>query len=88
MASMLDAVMESTRALSPAPGKKVAEAATARVEVEARPSVPTKAVPIRIEQRTEQEPSDVGLTLEKQDVPEQVKSPTPEAPSEDLDFII
>jgi hypothetical protein len=88
MASMLDAVMESTRALSPALGKKVAEAATARVEVEARPSVPTKAVPIRIEQRTEQEPSDVGLTLEKQDVPEQVKSPTPEAPSEDLDFII
>jgi hypothetical protein len=88
MASMLDAVMESTRALSPAPGKKVAEAATARVEAEARPSVPTEAVPIRIEQRTEQEPSDVCLTLEKQDVPEQVKSSTPEAPSEDLDFII
>jgi hypothetical protein len=28
------------------------------------------------------------LSLEKKDVPEKVKSPAPEAPSEDLDFII
>ena len=32
MASVLDAVMESTRALTPAPAKKIAEAATARAE--------------------------------------------------------
>jgi hypothetical protein len=88
MASMLDAVTESTRALTPTPAKKVAEAATAHVEVEAGPLVPTKAEPAGTEQRTGQEPSDAGLALEKKDALEKVKSPTPEAPSEDLDFII
>jgi hypothetical protein len=88
MASVLDAIMESTRALTPVPTKKVAEAATARVEAEAWPSVPTEAEPAGTEQRTEQESSDAGLALEKKDMPEKVKSPTPEAPSEDLDFII
>jgi hypothetical protein len=88
MASVLDAVMESTRALTPAPAKKVVEAATAHVEAKAGPLVPTEAVPARIEQRTEQESPDVGLILEKKDALEKVKSSTPEAPSEDLDFII
>jgi hypothetical protein len=50
--------------------------------------VPTKAEPAGTEQRTGQEPSDAGLALEKKDALEKVKSPTPEAPSEDLDFII
>jgi hypothetical protein len=45
--------MESTRALTPAPANKVAEAATTRVEAEARPSVPTEAVHAGTEQRTE-----------------------------------
>jgi hypothetical protein len=88
MASVLDAVMESTRTLTPASAKKVAEAATARVEAKAGPSVPTEAVPAGTEQRTEQESSDAGLALEKKDAPEKVKSSTPEARSEDLDFII
>jgi hypothetical protein len=87
MASVLDAVMESTRALTPAPAKKIAEAATTRMETEAGPSVPTEAEPARIEQRTKG-PSDAGLALEKKDAPKKIKSPTPEAPSEDLDFII
>jgi hypothetical protein len=87
IASMLDAVMESTRALTPAPAKKIAEAATARIETEAGPSVPTEAEPVGAEQRTEGS-SEVGLAPEKKDAPEKVKSPTPEAPSEDLDFII
>lgn len=81
MASVLDAVMESTRTLTPASAKKVAEAATARVEAKAGPSVPTEAVPAGTEQRTEQESSDAGLALEKKDAPEKVKSSTPEAPS-------
>jgi hypothetical protein len=68
MASMLDAIMESTRSLTPAPAKKIVEAATARVETEARPSVPTEVEPARTEQRTER-PSDVGLALEKKDAP-------------------
>jgi hypothetical protein len=37
MASVLDAVMETTRALTPAPAKKVAEAVAARAETEAEP---------------------------------------------------
>jgi hypothetical protein len=88
MASVLDAVMESTRAWTPAPAKKVAEAATAHVEAEAGPLVPNEAMPARIEQRTKQESLDAGLTLEKKDAPEKVKSSTPEAPFDDLDFII
>jgi hypothetical protein len=88
MASMLDAVMESTMALTPAPAKNVVEAATTCAEAEAAPSVPTEAVPTGTEQRTKQESSDAGLVLEKKDAPEKVKSSTPEAPAEDLDFII
>jgi hypothetical protein len=88
MASVLDAVMESTRASTPAPAKETAKVATPRVETEAGPSVPTKAEPAGAEQRTEQESSDVGLALEKKDASEKVKSTIPEAPSEDLDFII
>jgi hypothetical protein len=40
MASVLDAVLESTRASTPAPAKETIEAATARAEPEAGPSVP------------------------------------------------
>jgi hypothetical protein len=49
MASVLDAVMETTRALTPASAKKVAEAVTARAEIEAEPSVPAKAEPTTTE---------------------------------------
>jgi hypothetical protein len=88
MASVLDAVLESTRALTPAPAKETVEAATVRVETEAGPSVPTEAEPAGTEQRTEQGSSDAGFALEKKDAPKKVKSPILEAPSEDLDFII
>jgi hypothetical protein len=88
MASVLDAVLELTRASTPAPAKGTVEAATVRVEIEVRPSVPTKAEPAGTEQRTEQRSSDASLALDKKDAPEKVKSPTPEAPSKDLDFII
>jgi hypothetical protein len=40
MANMLNAIVETTRAVTPAPVKKVVEAATAHTETEARPSVP------------------------------------------------
>jgi hypothetical protein len=45
MASVLDAVIETTRALTPAPTKKVAEAATARAKTKAGPLVPAGAEP-------------------------------------------
>jgi hypothetical protein len=80
MASVLDAVMESTKTLTPIPVKKVAE-------TKARPSVPVEAEPAATEQRAEQEFLDTSMALEK-DVAEKAKSPASEAPSEDLDFII
>jgi hypothetical protein len=49
MASVLDAVMETTRALTPAPVKKVAETAMTRVETKAVPSVPTGTEPAATE---------------------------------------
>jgi chemotaxis protein histidine kinase CheA len=88
MASVLDAFMESTRVLTPAPTKKVVEAATACAETEARPSVPAESEPAATEQRAEQESPYADVALEKKDAPEKAKSPILEASSEDLDFII
>jgi hypothetical protein len=42
IARVLDAVMEWTRALTPAPAKRITKAATGRAETEAGPSVPTE----------------------------------------------
>jgi hypothetical protein len=88
MASVLDIVMELIRALTPAPVKKVAETITACVETEVGPSVPIEAKSAATKQRAEQESPDTGMALEKKDAPEKAKSPIPEAPFEDLDFII
>jgi hypothetical protein len=88
MASVLDAVLESTRASTPAPTKETAEAATTRAEPEAGPSVPIEIEPVGTRQSIEQGPSDVGLVLEIEDAPKKVESPTPKASSEELDFII
>jgi hypothetical protein len=86
MASVLDAVME-TRALTPAPVKKVAEAATAHTETEAGPSMLANTKHAITEERAEQESPDIGIAMEKE-VTEETKSPAPEAPPEDLDYII
>jgi hypothetical protein len=88
MASVLDAALESTRASTPAPIKETAEAAVAHAEVEAGPSVPIETELVGTGQSIEQGPSDVGLILEKEDAPKKAESPTPEAPTEELDFII
>jgi hypothetical protein len=89
MASVLDAFLESVRAPTPASAKAVAEAATARVEVEAGPSVPIETEPIEaIGESTKQGPSDATLILEKEGASKKVKSPTPEVSTEELDFII
>jgi hypothetical protein len=87
MASVLDAVMETTRSLTPTPVEKVAEAVTARAETEAGPSAPAEADPAATEERAGEEFSYVSITLEKI-VAEKAKSPALEAPSEDLDYII
>jgi hypothetical protein len=88
MASVLDDVLESTRASTPASAKETAEDATARAEAEAGPLVPIETEPVGTRQSIEQGPSDVGLMPEKEEAPKEVESPTPEASSEELDFII
>jgi hypothetical protein len=87
MTSVLDAVMETTRSLTPTPVKKVDEAITARAETEARPSVTMEAEPAATEQRAREEFPDPSKALEK-NVAEKAKSLAPEAPFEDLDYII
>jgi hypothetical protein len=87
MASMLDTIVETTRALTPAPVKKVAEAATAHMETEVGPSMPAETKLAAIEQRAEEESPDTGVALEKS-VAKEAKSPAPEASSEGLDYII
>jgi hypothetical protein len=87
MASVLDVVVETTKALTPAPVKKVVEAAIAHTETEAGPSVPVETKLAAIEQRAEEESPDINVALEK-NVAKEAKSPAPEAPSEDLDYII
>ena len=87
MASMLDAVVETTRALTPAPVKKVAEAATAHTETEVGPSMAAETKLAATEQRAEEASPDTGVALEKS-VAKEAKSPAPEASSEGLDYII
>jgi hypothetical protein len=87
MDSVLDAIMETTKALTPALSKKVAEAATAQAAAEDGPSVPTETKPVATEDKAEQESPNAGMAAER-DVTEKAKSSSPEAPSEDLDYII
>jgi hypothetical protein len=87
MASVLDAVVETTRALTPAPVKKIAEAATAHTETEAGPSVSVETKLAATEQRAEEESPDTGIAREKS-MAKEAKSPAPEAPSKSLDYII
>jgi hypothetical protein len=76
MASVLDDVIETTKALSPAP-KKIAATTKVQAEAEARPSVPNETKPVAPEDKT------AGLI-----VPEKIEAPAPDAPSEDVDYII
>jgi hypothetical protein len=93
MANVLDAVLETTKALSPAPTKKIVEAAKAQAKAEtgqaeaettktqakaeAGPSAPAAMKPAALEEKTAGQ-----IALEK------IKTPTPEAPIENVDYII
>jgi hypothetical protein len=87
MASVLDAIMVTSRALTPTPVKKVVEAVATRAETEAGPSAPAEAEPTTTEQKAEREFPDTSMALEK-DMVEKAKYPVPEVSSEDIDFII
>jgi hypothetical protein len=86
MASVLDAVLETTKALSPASTKKIAEATKAKVEAEAGPSVPSETKAVTPEYEADQQTSDVVMA-ERQDIAERAKSPAPEAAVEDSNYI-
>jgi hypothetical protein len=93
MANMLDAVLKTTKALSPAPTKKITEAAEAQAktesgqaeaeatktqaEAEAGPSAPVAAKPAAPEEKTAE-----------QTAPKNIEIPAPEAPIESVDYII
>jgi hypothetical protein len=93
MANVLDAVLESTKALSPAPTKKIAEAAKtqaeaetgqaeteatqAQAEVEGGPSVPSEMKPSTPEEK-----------LTGQIAPEKIEAPAPKASNKNVEYII
>jgi hypothetical protein len=93
MANVLDAVLETTKVLSPAATKKVAEAtktqaeaktgqaeaeaAQVQTEAEARPSVPTETYPVALEEKTTE-----------QIASEKIEAPTPEASNKSTNYII
>jgi hypothetical protein len=96
MASVLDTAIETTKALTPAPTKKVAEAAmaeaeaestTAKAEAEVVPSVSVEMKPAATKEGAEQESLGFGITTEKE-IAKEAKSPGHKALSENLDFII
>ena len=84
MASVLDTVMETTKALSPGPTKKTAEAAKVQAEAEAGPSAPLEMKAVAPEDKADQQTSDTGMVA-GQDMTEKAKAPALEAPAEDVD---
>jgi hypothetical protein len=94
LASVLDAVMESMKVSTPTSTeekniKEATKAIITHVETEVGPSAPAETGPVEtVGKDTEQRPLDAALVLEKEGTPKKVKSPTPEASTEELDFII
>jgi hypothetical protein len=86
MASVLDAVMETTMALTPALIKKVAKVAKGQAKAEAELSLPTETKGVAREDKADQQTSDTGMAA-WQDMVEKAKSPVPEALVEDVDYI-
>jgi hypothetical protein len=87
MASVLDTVIETTKALTPAPTKKTAKAAKIQVKSKVGPSAPTETKATEPEDKVGQQISDTGKMTE-QDMAEKSKSPVPEALAEDIDYIV
>jgi hypothetical protein len=86
MASMLDAVLETTKALSPRPTKRNAEAAKVQDEAEAGPSAPVGTKAVVPEDKVDQQTTDIDMAA-RQDMAEKAKPYVPEALVEDIDYI-
>jgi hypothetical protein len=87
MASVLEAVLKTTKALSPGPTKKNAEAAKVQDEAEAGPSTPVGTKAIVPEDKVDQQTADIGMAA-RQDMAEKAKPSIPEALVEDIDYIL
>jgi hypothetical protein len=93
MANVLDVVLETTKALSPAPTKKIVEAAKAQAKVVTR-QAEAEATKTQAEAKAgPSAPVAVKLAVleEKtagQIAPEKIETPAPEAPIENVDYII
>jgi hypothetical protein len=100
MASVLDVVLETTKALSPAPSNKIAETAKAQgkteagqakaeagqAEAKAGPSVPSETKTVIPEDKTDEQTTDAILIAE-QDMAERAKFHAFEAQAEATDYI-
>jgi hypothetical protein len=83
MASVLDTVMETAKALSPAPSKKIAEAVKVQAEAEVGPSMPIEMKAVAPKDKTEQQTSYTGMAV-RQDVMEKAKVPALETSAENV----
>jgi hypothetical protein len=86
MASVLDVVLETTKALSLGPTKKIAEATKVQAEAEAGPSAPIETKVVALKDKVVQQTSDTGMAA-GQDMAEKAKSPVLEALVEDIGYI-
>jgi hypothetical protein len=86
MANVLDAILETTKALNPTPTKKIAEADKAQAEAEAGPSMPSETKAVTPEDEVDQQTSNVAMEG-WQDTAENAKSRAPEAAVEDANYI-
>ena len=84
---MLDAIMETTKALTPASIKKTAEAAKGQAEDEPEPTVPIEAMAVAPEDKAGQQTADISMAA-RQDMAEKAKPSVPEALVEDIDYIL
>jgi hypothetical protein len=94
MANVLDAVLETTKALSPAPAKKVAPTeAKSQAEAETR-QAEAEATQVQAEAEarpsvpTEIEPATPEEKAAEQIAPKKIETPAPEALIENVDYII
>jgi hypothetical protein len=61
MANVLDVFLETTKALSPGPIKKIVEAAKVQAEAEAEPATPIETKAVALEDKTDQQASDAVM---------------------------
>jgi hypothetical protein len=86
MANVLDAILETTKALSPGPIKKNSEAAKVQDEAKAGPSTPVGTKAVAPEDKAGQQTADIGMVA-RQYMAEKAKPSVPEALIEDIDYI-